>query len=101
MTGDRHFTQLLKNDRPGSYPLYELTCSPMTSGVSSNLDAERANPQVVAGTFVAQRNFCTLDFSGTRADRKITMRSFSNTGEKLWERELKLSELQTPTAAKP
>jgi alkaline phosphatase D len=69
--------------------------------VASRLDQERAYKKVVDGTFVAQRNFCTLDFSGTRADRKITMRSFSNTGEKLWERELKLSELQTPPAAKP
>ena len=100
LTGDRHFTELLKTDRVGSYPLYELTCSPLLSGVSSGLDAERANKQVVDGTFVAQRNFCTLDFGGSKAERKITMRSFSNTGEKLWERELKLSELQTPADTK-
>lgn len=96
LTGDRHFTELLKTDRPDTYPLHELTCSPMLSGVSSNLDAERANKQVVAGTFVAQRNFCTLDFSGSRATRKVTMRSFSTTGEKLWEHEILLSSLQTP-----
>jgi alkaline phosphatase D len=96
LTGDRHFTELLKNDRAGTYPLYELTCSPLLSGVPSNLDAERANKQVVEGTFVAQRNFCTVEFSGTRAERKITMRSFSTTGEKLWERDILLSALQTP-----
>jgi alkaline phosphatase D len=102
LSGDRHFTELLKTDRPGSYPLYELTCSPISSGAVSSLDpAERSNKALVEGTLVNQRNFCTIDFSGPRAERKITMRSFSNVGEKLWERELKLSELQTPTAGKP
>jgi alkaline phosphatase D len=101
LTGDRHFTELLKTERSGTYPLYELTCSPLLSGIASVVERERGYKKVVEGTFVAQRNFCTLDFSGSKAERKITMRSFSNAGEKLWERELKLSELQTPTAGKP
>ncbi len=96
LTGDRHFTELLKTERPGSYPLYELTCSPLTSGVPSGLEAERANPQVVAGTFMPQRNFCTLEFSGAAKARKITLRSFSTSGQKLWERDIKLSDLRTP-----
>ena len=96
LTGDRHFTELLKTDRPGSYPLYELTCSPVTSGTPSNVDAERKNPQIVEGSFVAQRNFCTIDFSGPRTERKLVMRSFSTNGEKLWEREIKVRELQSP-----
>ena len=94
-TGDRHFTELLKTDRPGTYPLYELTCSPVTSGTPSNLDAEKNNTKIVPGTFVPHRNFCTIDFTGPRAERKLTIRSFSTLGEKLWERDLKLSELQT------
>ncbi len=96
LTGDRHFTELLKTDRPGTYPLYELTCSPLTSGVGSNLDAERANKQIVPGTFVADYNFCTLDFSGPRTARKIIMRSLSNTGTKFWEHEINLTDLRTP-----
>ncbi len=95
LTGDRHFTELLKTDRPGNYPLYELTCSALLSGVPSSIEAERANKQIVAGTFVDQRNFCSIDFVGARADRKLTIRSFSTDGEKLWEREIKLSELQS------
>ena len=94
-TGDRHFTELLKTDRPGTYPLYELTCSPVTSGTPSNLEAEKNNTKIVPGTFVPHRNFCTIDFTGPRAERKLTIRSFSTLGEKLWERDLKLSELQT------
>ena len=31
LSGDRHFSELLKIDRPGAYPLYEYTSSPLTS----------------------------------------------------------------------
>lgn len=92
-SGDRHFTELIKTERPGSYPLHELTCSPLLSGVPSNLDVERANPRVVPGTFVAERNFCTVDFSGPRANRKLTLRSFSTTGEKKWEHDIAVADI--------
>ena len=95
-SGDRHFTELLKTERAGTYPLYELTCSPLTSGVPSSLDAEKANPQIVDDTFVAERNFCTVDFSGTQKERKLTIRSFSTEGRKIWEKEIALSELRSP-----
>ena len=32
VSGDRHFTELLKVARAGAYPLYEFTSSPLTSG---------------------------------------------------------------------
>lgn len=95
-SGDRHFTELLKTERAGTYPLYELTCSPLTSGTPSGLDPEKANPQVVADTFVAERNFCTVDFSGTRKERKLMIRSFSTEGRQIWEKEIALSALQSP-----
>jgi alkaline phosphatase D len=98
LTGDRHFTAVYKTERPGTYPLHELTCSPLLSGTPSNVDIERANPQVIPGTFVAERNFCTLEFSGARAERKITIKSFTTTGEQKFAHELKLSDLQTPRA---
>lgn len=96
LSGDRRFTEMLKTERPGSYPLYELTCSPLTSGIPSNLDQEKINPQIVPGTFTAQRNFCTLDFQGTKAERKIVVRSFSTEGEKLWEQTIAVKELKAP-----
>ncbi len=95
-SGDRHFTEMLKTERPGSYPLYELTCSPLTSGVPSNLDQEKINPQIVPGTFTAQRNFCTLDFQGAKDERKIVVRNFSTEGKKLWEQTIAVRELKTP-----
>lgn len=97
-SGDRHFTELIKTERPGHYPLHELTCSPLLATPPSNSDAERANPRVVPGTFVAERNFCTIDFSGNRANRKLTLRSFGTTGEKNWEHVIAVSEISNPSA---
>ncbi len=93
LTGDRHFTSLLKTERPDSYPLYELTCSPLTAGVPSNLQKERENPLVLPNTFVDQRNFCTLDFSGKKEERKIMVRSFSTEGKQLWEKQISVAEI--------
>jgi alkaline phosphatase D len=94
LTGDRHFTALYKTERPGQYPLYELTCSPLTSGVGSDAKDERNKPNVVPGTFVAERNFCTLDFVGPKNARKIVMRSFDADGKQNWEREVLAGELR-------
>ncbi len=96
LSGDRHFTEMLKTERAGTYPLYELTCSPLTSGISASAVAEKNNPQIVADTFVAEANFCTVEFSGTQKDRKLTIRSFSPMGQKFWEKDIAVSALQSP-----
>ena len=95
-SGDRHLTELLKTERAGTYPLYELTCSPLTAGPPPDIDAERTNPQIVPDTFVPERNFCTVDFSGARQERMLTFRGFSTEGRKLWEKEIALSALRGP-----
>lgn len=96
LTGDRHFTALYKNERPGTYPIHELTCSPLTSGVGSDAKEERHKPNIVPGTFVADRNYCTLDFTGPRDARKISIKSFDPDGKLLWERQLTAQELAGP-----
>ncbi len=93
LTGDRHFTSMMKTERPNSYPLYELTCSPMTAGPITNPKRDRENPQVLPETFVDKRNFCTLDFSGKKAERAITVRSFDTDGKQLWEKQLAVAEI--------
>lgn len=95
LTGDRHFTELSKLDRPGTYPLYELTCSPLTSGVFAGA-AKEANPLRVPGTLVQERNFAMLKFSGPRDDRTLTISIYSVDGKELWTRSIKAEELRTP-----
>ena len=95
LSGDQHYTVLLKNERPGTYPLYELTCSALTSGGHSDDSATKANTDIVPGTFTAPRNFCTIDFSGPGKDRKLTIRSFSAEGKQFWEKEIPVAGLQS------
>lgn len=33
LSGDIHYTHLTERERPGTYPLIELTCSPLTARV--------------------------------------------------------------------
>lgn len=92
LSGDRHFTELLKLERGKRYPLYELTCSPLTSNAYASVD-ESGNTQLVAGTLVRERNFCALDFRGPKDQREVVLRSFDVKGELLWERVITEAEL--------
>ena len=93
LSGDQHHTELLKLERHGSYPLYELTCSPLTSR-SHDVAALRDNPAVVAGTLVGEQNFCALEFRGSRGERAVTLKSYAVDGRELWRRTLTRRELE-------
>ncbi|HRD54447.1 MAG TPA: alkaline phosphatase D family protein, partial [Flavobacteriales bacterium] len=83
LTGDRHFTELSSVQLKDGRTLYDLTCSPLTSGVHK---PKEVNANRVDGTLVEQRNFATLSFSGVRKERVMTMRVFDAEGQLLWER---------------
>jgi alkaline phosphatase D len=94
LSGDRHFSAIYKVDRAGSYPLHDLTCSPMTAG-SFKQEFERNNPRIIKGTLVEeQRNFCTMDFKGPRNARELTITMIDSNGKELVTHKMKLSELQ-------
>lgn len=94
LSGDRHHTELLRRERAGSYPLYELTCSPLTSGARPH-DDEKDNPLRVPGTVVmGARNFCTLDLTGTRSERRVVFRAFAADGRELWAHEVRADMLR-------
>lgn len=96
LSGDRHRTELARLDRPGSYPLYELTCSPLTASARPARDAEEKRPGLVEGTRVEKRNFCRLDVDGPLRDRRMTLRVFDVNGKPLWNRTLRSNALRTP-----
>lgn len=97
-SGDRHHTELTRLDRPGLYPLYDLTISPLSAGVSAP-PANEVNRGRVEGTLVNALNFGALEFSGPRTDRVMTMRVYDSYGKELWNRSIKASELTEGTAA--
>jgi len=57
LSGDVHFSALTRLERDNNYPLYDLSCSPLTSG-PRHKGEELFDIPVVAGTFVGKRNFC-------------------------------------------
>jgi alkaline phosphatase D len=100
VSGDRHFSELLKIDRAGAYPLYEFTSSPLTSRPPARLDAvERDNPDIVPGTLVLKRQFGLIRVSGPGDDRALTLESYDGAGALLWRHALRARDLRHP--AKP
>ncbi len=100
LSGDKHQTELLRINRDGAYPLYELTCSPFTAGTHEMyLENELKKPILETGTLVGTKNYCKLNFSGPRKDRDLTVEVFGPNGERHWQKKIKQSVLtyaQTP-----
>jgi alkaline phosphatase D len=92
LTGDRHHSELSKLAREDSYPLYEWTVSPLTAQAYDASDEQ--NRLRVDGSHYGKRNYGTMRFSGPSDDRRLTLRIYSVEGEKVWEHEIKASELR-------
>ncbi len=100
LSGDRHFTEHLRLARGGLYALNEFTVSPLTSGASSSLnDAERNNPDLVAGTLLNERNFALITVTGPRTQRALTLEIRDTKGVKRWEWTTTAAELSQGTRA--
>jgi alkaline phosphatase D len=94
LSGDRHRTELLRMDRPDAYPLYELTCSPLTSGVHKIDAAEAEHPARVPGTLVSARNYCTLAAEGSGNERRLVVKSLDAAGKLFWEARIEAAALK-------
>ncbi len=80
LTGDIHRGELSKLERWRNYPLYEITSSPLSAGVSS-FDK---NPIRVEGTLVQERNFAYFEISGPRKNRTLKVTMINADGEGKW-----------------
>jgi alkaline phosphatase D len=91
LSGDRHLTELTRLEREGTYPLYDITISPLSAGAYAD---GKANAASVPGTLVTQRNFALLDFSGPRTDRSMKISVHDTAGALLWTRTITARELR-------
>ncbi|MFZ9694692.1 MAG: alkaline phosphatase D family protein [Chitinophagaceae bacterium] len=82
LTGDRHHSEIIKIERPGSYPLYDITVSPLTSGTHEFGKEEKDNPYRVIGVDQLQ-NYGRISFTGPRGARKLTVEFLGTNGEKI------------------
>lgn len=95
LTGDRHHSEIIKVNRPGTYPLYDITVSPLTSGTHSFGGPEKNNPYRILGIDEKQ-NYGKFSFSGKRGERKLTVTYYGLKGEPLGEWSVTEKDLKTP-----
>jgi len=93
LSGDRHYTELLKIERVGGYPLFEFTSSPLTSG-TFDPPGEKENPDIVPGTYVVKRQFGVIRVTGPGNDRAIALESYDQKGELQWRHEIRARDLR-------
>jgi len=83
LTGDRHHTELRKIN-VDDITIYDLTVSPLTSGVHSVVN--EANENLVEGTMISEHNFAILEFTGERLSRQMKISIFDKEGSEIWSR---------------
>jgi alkaline phosphatase D len=93
LSGDRHISNLNKLEREGTYPLYDLTVSPMTAGKADAVKQDY-NATLVEGTLVQERAFSKIEVTGPLKDRTLTITLFNVKGEVLWTKEIKSNQLK-------
>jgi alkaline phosphatase D len=92
LSGDRHHTELsMLKENEKVYPIYDLTVSPLTSGVGN--PEKELNTARVPSTLVTERNFSTLEILGESKNRKLVISIFDKTGKQLWQKEILANDL--------
>ena len=92
-SGDRHHSEVIKVENLNYYPLYDVTISPYTAGISKVSVEEKISPYRVTGTLVEAQNFGKITVSGDKNNRKLRVDFIGLKGEILGGWEVKASEL--------
>jgi alkaline phosphatase D len=93
LTGDRHHGEIIKLDRPGKYPLYDITSSPLTSDVDPVRGREKKNKYRVPNTLVQVQHFTRFQFKGEGRNRKLLITYRDNRGRILATHDILATEL--------
>lgn len=96
LTGDRHHSEVIKYERQGAYPLYDITASPFTSGIGKVGEREANNPARIAGTLVEAQNYGRISVSGGPRERVLKVEFVGLKGEKLGEWSVNSNQLRMP-----
>ena len=83
LSGDRHSTELSEVTFADGRKVLDFTCSALTSSTYDH--NSEPNSRRVEGTMVGVRNYGTLEITGPRKERVLTIRTFDAGGEVLWE----------------
>lgn len=94
ISGDSHYADLQKEKRNNTYPIYDFTCSPLTSFLDSPLPLEKANPNRVPGTLTRHRNFGKVSVTGPAGQRVCAIELYDDNAKLLWRHEIPEGELR-------
>jgi alkaline phosphatase D len=87
LTGDRHHSELSVLEKEGQPTIYDLTISPLTSGVHDA--SSEANSLRVAGSHIAVRNFALINVFGPQKARELDIQIQSSDNKPLWQTKIK------------
>jgi alkaline phosphatase D len=94
LSGDRHFAEMSMLTRNNSYPIYDWTVSPLTSGIASQKVLKEENKYKVLGSAFVQHNFGTISFLGTQENRQMKLTLFDANGSELWNKTILKKDLE-------
>jgi alkaline phosphatase D len=93
LTGDRHHSEIIKMNRPGTYTLFDITVSPLTSGISKVANNDINNPDRIMNA-IEQYNYARFSFTGAAGNRKLQVIFLGTKGEQLGEWSITEKELK-------
>lgn len=78
-------TEIIQSKPKGFYTLYDVTCSPMSSGAFTNIAEypEFTNPSRVPNTLLTEQNYMNVSIDGDRktGTRKVTFTAKDKKGD--------------------
>lgn len=80
LTGDIHRCEVIEEKREGLYSLYDLTISPLTSGVYKLVGPELNNPMRVEGSNLEEQNYGRISIFGKPKERKLKLEYLDKIG---------------------
>ena len=95
ITGDMHYSDLQKLERKNTYPIYDFTCSPLSSFLHTPLPQEIANKARIPKTLEYQHhNFGKISVTGSIGNRVCLIQLFDDNAKLLWNHEIPEQELR-------
>lgn len=97
LSGDRHFSDLIKLNRDGMYPLYDVTGSAFTSRYTLNFSKSKEfnNPYRVVPSVVTDQNYIKVTVSGEKLFERIaTITCYTVDGKIPWTYEIREQDLK-------
>jgi len=93
LSGDRHFAELYRLQRPNSYDLYEVTTSPLSAITTGILLGNKGSQRAVPKTKWRKPNFARFTITGSANNRICTVYLCNKRGKTVWQKSWKQTDL--------